>query len=79
MHYKLHLHLACKIDHVLHQLLLILSFKKGKNKDDLAPIITFIFPVEIPFQIIFLFFLVIEECQIAASKPKKSKNFFENL
>ena len=41
------------------------SLKKGKNNDDLAPITTFIFPVAIPFQIIFLFFFVTDECQIA--------------
>ena len=52
--------------------------KKGKNKEDLAPINTLIFPVAIPFQMIFLFFFVIDECQMAASKPKNSKNFFWN-
>lgn len=50
--------------------------KKGKNNEDLAPINTLIFPVAMPFHIIFLFFFVTDECQIAASKPKNSLNFF---
>ena len=54
------------------------SFWKGKNKDDLAPIATFISPFARPLQIIFFFFDVIFECQTAASKPKKSLNFFSN-
>ena len=35
-------------------------------------------PDEIPLQIIFFFFGVIPECQIAALKPKNSSNFFSN-
>ena len=52
------------------------KFLNGKNKDDRAPITTFISPEIIPLQIISLFFFVIPECQIAGLKPKNSKNFF---
>ena len=54
------------------------KFLNGKNNADLAPITTFILFVDNPLQIIFLFFFVIDECQIAGLKPKKSINFFSN-
>ena len=54
------------------------SFLNGKNNDDLAPITTLISPFAIPLQIIFFFFFVIPECQIAGVKPKNSTNFFSN-
>jgi len=52
------------------------NFLNGKNNEDLAPIMALIFPLATPLQIIFLFFFVIAECQIAGLKPKKSINFF---
>ena len=57
---------------------IIPSFLNGKNKDDLAPIITRIFPLEIPFQIISFFFFDIPECHTAGLKPKYSTNFCSN-
>ena len=50
----------------------------GKNKDDLAPITTFILLFATPFQIIFLFFFVTPECHMAGSNPKNSINFILN-
>ena len=54
------------------------NFLKGKNKADLAPMTTFIFPDFKPLQIIFLFFFETDECQIAGLKPKKEMKFFSN-
>ena len=54
------------------------SFLNGRNKEDLAPITAFIFPVASPLQIIFFLFAVIPECHTAASNPKYSLNFFSN-
>ena len=54
------------------------NFLNGKNNEDLAPMTAFIFPFATPLQIIFLFFFVIAECQIAGLKPKNSMNFFSN-
>ena len=54
------------------------NFLNGKNNEDLAPITTLILPFAIPLQIIFLFFFVTPECQIAGLKPKNSMNFFSN-
>ena len=39
---------------------------------------TLIFPDFKPLQIIFLFFFVTDECQIAGLKPKKEMKFFSN-
>ena len=58
--------------------IIIPNFSKGKKRDDLAPMIAFIFPLLKPFHIFFLFFGVTPECQIAGLKPKKSMNFFSN-
>ena len=54
------------------------KFLNGKNNDDLAPITTLILPLVIPCHIIFLFFFVIPECQIAGLNLKNSMNFFSN-
>ena len=54
------------------------KFLNGRNKDDLAPITIFIFPSVIPFQIIFLFFIEVPECQIAGLDPKNSLNLSLN-
>jgi len=53
-----------------------INFLNGKNNEDLAPIIIFILPLEIPLQINSFFFFEIPECQTAGLKPKYSKNFF---
>ena len=58
--------------------MIIPNLLNGKNNADLAPITTLIFPLFNPAQIIFFFFFVIPECQIAGANPKKSMNFFSN-
>ena len=54
--------------------MMIPSFLKGKNKDDLAPTTILIWLFITPFQIILFCFGVTLECHIAGSKPKKSSN-----
>ena len=54
------------------------NFLNGKNRDDLAPITTLIFPSLTPLQIISFFFLLIPECQTAGLIPKNSINFCSN-
>ena len=54
------------------------KFLKGKNNDDLAPIIALTSPFDIPLQINSFFFFETPECHTAALKPKYSLNFFSN-
>ena len=58
--------------------MIIPNLLNGRNNADLAPMTTLIFPFVNPFHIIFFFFFVIPECQIAGINPKKSINFFSN-
>ena len=58
--------------------MMIPNFLKGKNNDDLAPMITLISPLETPLQISSFFFFEIFECQTAGLNPKYSKNFCSN-
>ena len=50
--------------------MIIPKFLNGKKRDDLAPMTILTFPSVIPFQIIYLFFFEVPECQIAGSAPK---------
>jgi hypothetical protein len=48
------------------------NFLKGKNSDDLAPMITLILPSLTPLHMISFFFFEIPECHTAGLKPKNS-------